>query len=99
MIYVVTLTHPPELCLAREEFAAEFMRWYEGMNDLARKCNITVLGSYTCPNEHVLYFILEAIGYKSITGFFSGVMLTNHTGRISPVITLKESVDIINQGN
>jgi hypothetical protein len=98
MLYVVTLTHPPELCLARKEFAPEFMRWYNGMNDLAKKLNIKIQGAYTCPNEHTVYFILESENYKSITGFFTGVMLTNHMARITPVITLKESVEIISQG-
>ena len=60
------------------------------MNDQANKLNITIQGAYTCPNEHIIYFLLESEDYKSITGFFSGVMLTNHKGRITPVITLKE---------
>jgi hypothetical protein len=54
--------------------------------------------AYTCPNEHTVHFILESEYYKSNTGFLSGFMLTNHMAGITPVITLKESVEIITKG-
>jgi hypothetical protein len=95
MMFVATLTHPPELCLARKEFGAETKRWIDGMNDLAKKLNVKIHAAYSCPNEHTFYFILESDEYKSITAFFSGVMLTNHKGHISPVIPIKEASDTL----
>ncbi len=95
MMFVVTLVHPPELCLARKEFNAEGKRWIDGMNDLAKKLDIKIHGAYSCPNEHTFYFVLESDDLKAITAFFSGVMLTHHKGRISSVISLKEASDTL----
>jgi len=94
-MFVVTLVHPPELCLARKEFNTESKRWIDGMNDLAKKLNIKIHGAYSCPNEHTFYFILETDDFKNITAFFSGIMLTHHKGRISVVNSIKESADIL----
>jgi len=95
MMFVVTLVHTPELCLARKEFSSEFKHWHDGMNDLAKKLGITLRGAYSCPNEHTFYFILDSKDLNSITAFFSGIMLTNNKGRISPVVSLKEASDIL----
>jgi hypothetical protein len=91
MMFAATLTHPPELCFAREEFAPEFRNWANGMDGLAKTLGITIRGAYLCPNEHTFYFILDAKDFKSVAAFFSGIMLTNNTGRISPVISLEEA--------
>ena len=95
MIVVATLTHPPELCLARKEFSTEYKQWADGMNDLAKNLGITVRGAYICPNEHTFWFILDSKGLNSVTAFFAGIMLTNHTGKISSVISLKEAGDLL----
>jgi hypothetical protein len=95
MMYVVTLVHTPELCLSRKEFSSEFKHWLDEMNDLAKKLGMTIHGAYSCPNEHTFYFILDAKDLKSVTAFFSGIMLTNHTGRVSPVISLNEASSIL----
>jgi hypothetical protein len=95
MMFVATLIHPPELCLAREEFADEFKHWTREMDDLAENLGITVRGAYVCPNEHTFYFILDAKDLNAVTAFFSGIMLANNTGRISPVISLGEAGDLL----
>jgi hypothetical protein len=95
MMFVATLVHPPELCLARKEFAPEVRLWIDGMEDSAKKLGIKVHGAYSCPTEHAFYFILESDDYKSITAFFSGVMLTNNNGRISPVNPIEVSAEIL----
>ena len=95
MKYVVTLVHPPELCLARKEFGDESKRWIAGMDDLAQSLSMTIHGAYACPNEHTFYFILEADDLNVITAFFSGIMLTNHTGHVSPVMPLREASDML----
>ena len=40
MMFVATLVHTPELCLARKELSTEFKQWADGMNDLANKPGI-----------------------------------------------------------
>jgi hypothetical protein len=94
-MFIATLVHPPDLCLARMEFSTEAKQWINGMNDLAKKLNIKIHGAYSCPNEHTFYFILESDDLKSITAFFSGVMLTNNKGHISPVIPVKVASDTL----
>ena len=94
-MFIATLVHPPELCLARKEFSTEAKQWINGMNDLAKKLNIKIHGAYSCPNEHTFYFILESDEFKNITAFFSGVMLTNNKGHISPVIPIKVASDTL----
>ncbi|GLI47057.1 hypothetical protein MBOURGENBZM_18490 [Methanoculleus bourgensis] len=95
MMFLVTLVHPPELCLARKEFTPETKLWIDGMDDSAKKLGIKVHGAYSCPTEHALYFVLESDDYPSITAFFSGIMLTNNNGRISPINPLKVSAEIL----
>jgi hypothetical protein len=95
MKYVVTLVHTPELCLAREEFAGEAKRWIAGMDDLAERLGVRVLGAYSCPPEHTFYVILETDDFKNVPAFFSGIMLSNHTARVSPVISLREASDML----
>ena len=65
------------------------------MNDLAKKLGITIHGAYSCPPEHIFYFSLDSKDLKSITAFFSGIMLTNHTGKVSSVISLTEASAIL----
>jgi hypothetical protein len=95
MIFVVTLTHPPALCLSRKEFSTEFTYGHNGKNDLAKKLMITIHGAYVCPNEHTFYFILDSKDLNSVTAFFAGIMLTNHKGKISSVISLKDAENIL----
>lgn len=95
MMYVATLVHTPELCLARPEFAVEAKRWINGMSDLAKKLNITVHGAYSCPNEHTFYFILESDDFNAINAFFSGIMLTHHKGRISSVVPVQQAANLL----
>lgn len=95
MMYVVTLVHSPELCLAKKEFSAESKRWFDGMNDLAKKLKIGIHGAYVCPNEHTFYFILESDDFNAINAFFSGIMLTHHKGRISSVVPVQQAANLL----
>ena len=95
MLFVATLVHPPELCLAREEFKIDMRHWADGMNDLAKKLGVKVHGAYVSPNEHTFWFVLESDDFKKITAFLSGKMLTHHAARISPVLPAMEAADIL----
>ena len=96
MLFVATLTHPLEMCLAREEFYEQFAQWHNGMDDLAEKLEIKIHGAYVNPNEHTFWFVLETEDFGNIAAFFDGIMLTNHDGRVSPVISLSEAERIHN---
>jgi len=95
MMFVATLTHPPELCLSRKEFSAEFTKWLDGTEALEKKLGMKVHGAYVCPPEHTFSFILETKDLESVTAFFAGIMLTHHKARISPVISLRKAADIL----
>jgi len=94
-MYVVTLVHTPELCLARKEFGEEAKQWIGGMDDLAERLGIRVHGAYSCPPEHTFYVILETDDFRKVSAFFSGIMLTNHSGRVSPVIPVREASELL----
>jgi hypothetical protein len=36
MLFVITLEHPPELCLARKEYVAEGKHWQDSLEDRAK---------------------------------------------------------------
>jgi hypothetical protein len=94
MLFVVTLEHPPELCLARKEYAAEGKKWMDSMEERAKSLGIKIHGAYVSTIEHTFYFILDANDAKGISEFFSPPFLTHHKARISSVISLKEAFDI-----
>ncbi len=91
MLFAAILTHTPELCFARNEFAEEFKTWSKGMQDRAKSSGIAIRGAYLCPNEHTFYFILDAKDTGAISAFFAGIMLTHNTGRIIPLMPLEEA--------
>ncbi len=95
MMFVVTMSHTPELCNARKEFGGETKAWIDSMNIRAKDLGITIHGAYSCPTEHTFYFILDARDLKAITAFFAGIMLINNAGHISPVSTVQESAGIL----
>ena len=95
MMFVATLIHPPELCLAREEYGTDSREWINSIDDRAEKLGIRVHGAYSCPTEHTFYFVLESDDFKAVTAFLSGIMLTNNMGKISPVISLKVAADTL----
>ncbi len=86
MLFVITLEHPPELCLARKEYSAEGKAWQDSIGERAKSLGIKIHGSYVSTIEHTFYFILEANDAKAISEFFSPPFLTHHKARISPVI-------------
>ena len=82
MLFVITLEHSPELCLARKEYVAMIKPWQDSMEARAKSLGIQILGAYVSMIEHIFYFVLEADNVKAI----SPPMLTHHKARISPVI-------------
>lgn len=90
MMFVATLTHPPDLCFGNKQYQADGREWAEKMRDLAKKHNVKIHGAYLSPNEHTFYFVLEADSLMAISELLGPPMLNHHSARISPVITVEE---------
>ena len=89
MLFVITLEHPPELCLARKEYLADAKRWQDSLQERAKSLELKIHGAYVSTIEHTFYFVLEANDVKAISEFFSPPFLTHHKARISPVIEIQ----------
>jgi uncharacterized protein with GYD domain len=94
MMFVVTLTHTPELCFANDPYKEKSKRWIENMRESAKKIGVKIHGAYVSPNEHTFYFVLEAENYKAVSDFLCPPMLTHHAGRVSPVIPIEETAGL-----
>ena len=89
-MFVVTLTHTPELCFGNESYKELGRKWVENMKRSARELQIKIHGAYISPNEHTFYFIIESDNFRAISDFLEPPMLTHHTARISPVLDIEE---------
>ncbi len=94
MLFVITLEHSPELCLARKEYVTGIKTWQESVEERAKSLGIKIHGAYVSMIEHIFYFVLETDNVKAISEFFSPPMLTHHKARISPVIETKVAVTV-----
>jgi len=102
LLFLIALTHKPEQCFARKEYSAEGKRWVEEMRKSADNMGIKLHGAYICPNEHTFYFVLVSDNLTAVSEFLGPPMLTHHTGRVSPVITVEEAFElpfVKSQGN
>jgi len=54
MIFVATLTHPPELCLANSSYKEEGKEWVQGIRESAKKLGVKVHGLHRAKRAHVL---------------------------------------------
>ena len=95
MLFLVTLVHPPELCFGRKEYNEEGKRWFDGIKASAEKYDVKVHGTWVCPIEHVFYIMLESDDFKAVSAFLSPPILTHHSGKISPIITVEEAFETV----
>jgi hypothetical protein len=97
MIFIAQLTHPPELCFGRpehKEIAGELMEFMENMERYEKEAGVKKLGFYLNSNEHTFYFILEADNFLKVSKFLGvGPILTHHTAKITPVVSLEETLE------
>jgi hypothetical protein len=97
VLFIAQLTHPPELCFGRPEHREKqsILRDYgENREKFEKKAGVKVHGMYLNPNEHTFYIILETEKYANVSKFLRGPWLTHHTAKITPVITLEETLAI-----
>ena len=97
MYIIARLTHSPELCFGRPEHkekAKEFMEFMENMEKYEKEAEVKVHGFYLNSNEHTFYFIIESDDFGKISKFLGfGPVLTHHTAKITPVVTLEETLE------
>jgi len=97
LFFIAQLTHSPELCFGRPEHKEKFdelMEYLKNIEKHEKEAGVKLHGFYLNANEHTFYFILEADNYLKISKFL-GVdpLLTHHTAKITPVVTLEETLD------
>lgn len=95
MHYIATLEHSPENCWGREENQEKALELVPKLDQRAEEHGVELHGAYGTPNEHTFYFILEADNFEAITGFLGPPILEDHDGHIAPVLTLRESIDVV----
>lgn len=101
MIVIAQLTHSPELCFGRPEHkekAQELMAFLANMEKHTKEAGVTLRGFYLNSNEHTFYFILEADTFLNISKFLGAEpLLTHHTAKITPVVTLEQTLEFAKQ--
>ena len=97
VIFIAQLTHAPELCFGRPEHkkeAQELMEFMENMDKYEREAGVKRHGFYLNSNEHTFTFILEADNFLKVSKFLGArPILTHHTAKITPVVTLEETLE------
>lgn len=94
MLFVVTLVHTPELCFGNKQYQEEGVKYIQNMGKLAEKTKVKIHSSYVCPNEHTFYFVLEADDLKALSTFLGPPILTHHSAKITPVITVEDAFEL-----
>ena len=97
MLFVAILTHPPELCFGAKGQESEQLALRELLENgekLAQETGVKVHGAYVNTNEHTFYFVLEADNYGSISSFLRPPLLTHHTAKVTPVLTVEETLKL-----
>ena len=97
MLFIAQLTHSPELCFGRpehKETGKELMEFLKNIEKHEKDEGVKIHGLYLNANEHTFYFILESDSYLKISKFLGvGPVLTHHTAKITPVVTLQETLE------
>jgi hypothetical protein len=101
LIVIAQLTHSPELCFARPEHGEkydELMAYLKNIEKHENEAGVTLHGFYLNASEHTFYFILEADNFLKISKFLGAEpILTHHTARITPVVTLEQTLEFARQ--
>ena len=87
MRFIATLEHTPDNCWAREENREMASGVIGGIEERAETHGVTLHGSYAAPNEHTIYFVIEADDFSAVSEFLGQPFLQDHTADIVPVLT------------
>ena len=89
MLFIAIHEHRPESCPVVD--LSPILQLVD--EEHIREAGVRVLGSYTAPPEHTLFFVLEADDYSQLVRFFRP-MMTIGVPRIVPVQTMDEALEI-----
>lgn len=95
--FIATLEHTPDNCWTREEHAETARDWIGSMGERAGEHDVELHGSYVTPNEHALYFIMEADTFENVTSFLDSPFLEDHDGHVAPVMTVGRAEETLLQ--
>lgn len=91
MLFEIVHTHTNEDCPARRvEQAEKFAAWWQAFK---KAPGVNVLAGYVAALEHTFYITVEADDYAAVVKSFGG-MLPFGSGRISPIMTLDQTVPL-----
>ena len=97
MLYMVVLTHGPEICPMGNPEAAKKMRYAtEHMNEVTKKLNIKVNGNWVDAPAHIIYMLVDANNAHDISRVAMELHLMEwNTVRINPVYTMAEVAKMV----
>jgi len=97
MLYMVVSTHGPEVCPMSNPEAAKKMRYaMEHMNDVTKKLNIKVNGSWVDAPAHVIYMLVDANNAHDISRMAMELRLMEwNTVTINPVLPMAEVAKMV----
>jgi hypothetical protein len=95
MLFQVVHNHTGENCPAgSSEKTKNISNWWQG---LKKTPGLKVLSAYVSPLEHTFYLTVEADDFQTISRAM-GYLMSFGTGRVSPILTLDQSIPIAESG-
>lgn len=74
------------------------MAYLKNIEKHENEAGVKLHGFYLNASEHTFYFILEADNFLKISKFLGAEpILTHHTARITPVVTLEQTLEFARQ--
>jgi hypothetical protein len=97
MLYMVVLTHGPEICPMGNPEAAKKMRYaMEHMNDATKKLSIKLNGSWVDAPAHIIYMLVDANNAHDINRMAIELRLMEwNTVVINPVLPMAEVAKMV----
>jgi hypothetical protein len=96
MLFQVVHTHTNESCPAQSpERAKQFGEWWLSMKNTP---GVKVLTGYVSPIDHTFYITVEADDYPTLARAL-GPLNTYGTGRTFPILTLDQTLPMVEAGD
>ena len=97
MLYMVVSTHGPQTCPMAVPEAAEKMRYaIEKMNEVTKKLNIKMNGSWIDAPAHIIYMLVDANNAHDISKMVMDLRIMQwNKVVINPVLTMAEVAKLV----
>ncbi len=97
MLYMVVSTHEPEICPMTDPKAADKMRYaMDHLNDVTKKLNIKMNGSWVDAPAHIIYMLVDANNAHDISRMAIELHLMEwNRVFIYPVLTMAEVAKMV----